>query len=43
MCHVFHDFRENFLNMDVYFAQLKHQQVKQLKAYEITQFFGEIN
>lgn len=29
------------MNVDVYFAQLKHQTVQQLKVYEITQFFGE--
>ena len=33
--------RDNFLNMDVYFAQLKHQMVVQQKAYELTQFLGE--
>ena len=32
--------RENFLVMDVYFAQLKRQKVRQLKAYEMKQFLG---
>ncbi|KAK2165438.1 hypothetical protein LSH36_50g03009 [Paralvinella palmiformis] len=31
---------DNFLNIDVYFAQLKHQNVKQMKAYDVTQFLG---
>ena len=35
-----HVFRENFLVMDVYFAQLKRQKVRQLKAYEMKQFLG---
>ena len=31
---------ENFLTMDVFFAQLKHQNVKQLEAYQTTQLLG---
>ncbi|ELT92340.1 hypothetical protein CAPTEDRAFT_191217 [Capitella teleta] len=34
---------KNFLNIDVYFAQLKHQNVKQLQAYQVTQFLGNHN
>ena len=28
--------------VDVYFSQLKHQNVKQLQAYQITQFLGNL-
>jgi len=30
----------NFLTMDVFFAQLKHQNVKQQEAYQTTQLLG---
>ena len=33
--------RDNFLNVDVYFAQLKYQSVKQIKAYDLVQFMGK--
>lgn len=32
--------RNNFLNVDVYFAQLKYQSVQQIKAYDLVQFMG---
>ena len=32
--------RDNFLNVDVYFAQLKYQSVMQIKAYDLVQFMG---
>ncbi len=31
----------NFMNVDVYFKQLKFQKVKQIKAYEIQQFLSK--
>lgn len=35
-------FRENFIHVDIFFSQLKKQKVKQIKAYEITQFLGKL-
>ena len=33
--------RDNFLNMDVYFKQLKYQKVQQTKAYDTSQFLSK--
>ncbi len=35
-------FRDNFLIVDVYFAQLKYQYVRQIRAYNLVQFMGRM-
>ena len=34
-------FRENFLAVDIFFAQLKYERTEQIKAYTIEVFLGE--